>query len=144
MREQNFSNHARFVPGYHFVLSLLLFSGLIASLVNLWILFNRDQYVFNAILIVVLFISATFLFIFCRRFAIKAQDRAIRAEENFRYFILSGKVIDERITIGQIIALRFASNEEYLSLAERAANESLTPVEIKKAIKNWRADNHRA
>ena len=144
MREQNFSNHARFVPGFHFVLSLLLLIGLIASIVNVWILLNREQYVFNAMLIVLLFIAAIFSFIFTRQFAIKVQDRAIRAEENFRYFILTGKAIDERITIGQIIALRFASNEEYLSLVERAANESLKPIEIKKAIKNWRSDNHRA
>lgn len=144
MKEQNYSNHARFVPGYHFVLSFLLISGTIASFINLWILFDREQYLFNAILIVLLFISATFLFLFSRQFAIKAQDRAIRAEENFRFFMLSGKAIDERITIGQIIALRFASNDEYLNLVERAANESLSPVEIKKAIKNWRADNHRA
>ena len=144
MNEQNFSNHARFVPGFHFVLSLLLTAGFIASIVNLWMLLHDGQYIFNAALIVVLFISAIFLFIFTRQFSTKVQDRAIRAEENFRYFLLTGKAIDKRITIGQIIALRFAPDEEFLNLTEKAANENMTPYEIKKAIKNWRADNHRA
>jgi hypothetical protein len=79
-----------------------------------------------------------------RQFALKAQDRAIRAEESLRYFILTGKAIDSRITMGQIIALRFAPDEEFVLLTEKAAAEGLLPNDIKKEIKNWRADNHRA
>ncbi len=73
----------------------------------------------------------------------KAQDRAIRAEESLRYFILSGKAIDKRLTLSQIIALRFASDEEFLELAEKAAAGNLSNKDIKKAIQNWRADHHR-
>jgi hypothetical protein len=74
---------------------------------------------------------------------LKAQDRAIRAEENFRHFILSGKPFDSSITTGQIIALRFAGDDEFLQLAQKAANENLSPKEIKMLVKNWRADYHR-
>jgi len=79
-----------------------------------------------------------------RSFALKAQDRAVRAEENFRYFILTGNPLPHRLTIYQIIALRFASDEEFVSLVERTLRENLTPKEIKQAVKNWKADYHRA
>jgi hypothetical protein len=78
-----------------------------------------------------------------RSLALKAQDRAIRAEENLRYFILTGKRMDPRINIHQIIALRFASDEEFVSLVQKAAEENLTNKEIKQQIKKWRADWHR-
>jgi hypothetical protein len=71
------------------------------------------------------------------------QDRAIRAEEKLRYFVLTGKPLDSRLRMGQIIALRFASDEELPTLARRAAEESLTPAQIKQAIQHWRADLRR-
>jgi len=78
-----------------------------------------------------------------RGFALKAQDRAIKAEESFRYYLLTGKAIDPRITISQIIALRFASDAEMPSLAEKAVLENLTNKQIKQQIKSWRSDSHR-
>jgi hypothetical protein len=71
------------------------------------------------------------------------QNRAIRAEENLRHFAMTGKLLDPNLKMGQIVALRFASDEEYLALAKRAIEENLSRDDIKKAIKNWRADYHR-
>jgi hypothetical protein len=79
-----------------------------------------------------------------RQFALKAQDRAIRAEENLRHFVMTGKLLDPRLTIRQIIGLRFASDEEFLELEKRAVEETLSEDDIKKAVKNWRADYYRA
>ena len=79
----------------------------------------------------------------CRRFAIVAQDRAIRAEENLRHFALTGKLLDKQLKLSQIIALRFASDEEFVDLAQRAVKENLTNKQIKEAIQNWRGDYHR-
>jgi hypothetical protein len=78
-----------------------------------------------------------------RMYALKAQDRAIRAEENFRHYLLSGKPLDSRLRMGQIIALRFASDAEFPQLAQRAANENLSQKQIKMEIKNWRGDHYR-
>jgi hypothetical protein len=78
-----------------------------------------------------------------RTYALKAQDRAIRAEESLRHFILTGKPFDSRLNIRQIIALRFASDEELPTLAKRAAEESMRSKQIKEEIKNWREDNYR-
>jgi len=74
----------------------------------------------------------------------RVQDRAIRAEENFRHFILTGKPLPAALTLRQIISLRFASDAELPGLAERAVAEKLRGEAIKKSIKDWRPDNHRA
>lgn len=142
MNEQNFANHGRVVKGFHFALSTLLFGGVVGAVINCWQQRAGDG-LFSALLITVLFFSCFFIFWFMRAFPLKAQDRAIRAEESLRYFILTQKTIDSRITIGQIIALRFAPDEEFVLLADKAAKENLSPKEIKIAIKNWRADHHR-
>ena len=89
----------------------------------------------------ILFVISYFLF---RSFSLRAQDRAIRAEENLRHFVLKGKLLDNNLKLNQIVALRFASDEEFVALAEKAIKENLSNKEIKKAVKNWRADNHRA
>lgn len=144
MNEQNYANHARFVKGFHFVLGGLLLAGTISSIVNLWVQSSKGENFFSAVLITLLFICGALLFVFTREFPLKAQDRAIRAEESLRYFILTGKPFDSRITIQQIIALRFAQDEELIELTEKALKENLAPKEIKKAIKKWRPDFHRA
>jgi len=141
MAEQNFKNHTRLVPAYHGVAGLLIIAGLIGSIVNL---FHADAHThYSAALLVVVFLVLLILFWYARAFALKAQDRAIRAEENFRHFILTGKPLDKQLRMGQIIALRFASDEELPALAKKAVEEQLSQKQIKEAVKNWRADHHR-
>ena len=140
---QNYSNHARFVPGFHIVLFGLILLGFIGSCVNLYLSCGDHQRIYSASLIVVLEVVALLLFWFCRTFALKAQDRAIRAEENLRHFVLAGKLLDPRLSITQIVALRFASDAEFVGLAARAAEQNLEPKAIKQAIKNWRGDYYR-
>ncbi|HEY2012935.1 MAG TPA: DUF6526 family protein [Bryobacteraceae bacterium] len=143
METQSYANHARFVPLYHYVLSAMLLLTLIGSLVNLYLSLGDHQRLYSAALIVVLVISMSLLYIFCRTFPLKAQDRAIRAEENLRHFVLTGKLLDPRLEMLQVVALRFASDGEMVALARRAAEEKLTPDAIKRAVKQWRADTYR-
>ncbi len=140
---QNYSNHARLVPAYHFVLTGLILLGLIGSCVNLYMSIGDHQRIYSASLIVVLEIVAVLLFVFCRTFALKAQDRAIRAEENLRHFVVTGKLLDPRLSALQIVALRFASDGEFVELAARAAEQNMEPKAIKQAIKSWRGDYYR-
>ena len=77
-------------------------------------------------------------------FALTVQNRAIRAEENLRYFVLTGKLLPAGIRMSQVIALRFAPDEEFVDLVDRALNEQLSAKEIKQAVKNWKGDYHRA
>ena len=88
-------------------------------------------------------IGLIFIGYFARAFALKAQDRAIRAEENLRHFSITSKLLDSRLTISQIVALRFASDEEFVALAKKAADEKLSNKQIKEEIKNWRGDYYR-
>ena len=116
---------------------------LIGSLVNLFRALGNHRVLYSASLIVVLDVCVLLLFFFCRIFALKAQDRAIRAEENLRHFAMTGKLLDPRLSIRQIIGLRFASDEEFVALARRAAEENLSEDAIKRAVQNWRADTYR-
>ncbi len=143
MPTQNYDNHRQFVPLYHGVLFLLLVLTLIGSSVNLYKSLGDHQRVYSASLIVVLTLSSLLLFIFARVFALKAQDRAIRAEENLRHFVLTGKLLDPRLGIRQIVGLRFAPDEEFVELARTAAEKNLSEDEIKRAVKNWKADTYR-
>ena len=140
--EQNFKNHTRFVRGYHVLLSLLLLSGLIGSTINLFGSFGTDQ-LYSASLILLLFLCCIMVTWYTRVFPLKAQDRAIRAEENFRHFILSGKPLPSGLHVSQIVALRFASDEEFLDLVQKALAENMTNKAIKLTIKNWKPDYHR-
>ena len=143
MPTQNYSNHRRFVPLFHGVLFFILVATLIGSVVNLYESLGDHERLYNASLIVVLVVTSLMLFFFCRIFALKAQDRAIRAEENLRHFVLTGQLLDQRLGIRQIIALRFAPDVEFVALAKRAASEQLAPDAIKRAVQNWRADTYR-
>jgi sulfopyruvate decarboxylase TPP-binding subunit len=80
---------------------------------------------------------------FGRSFALRAQDRAIRAEENMRHFIMTGKALPSALRIRQIIGLRFASDEEFLELIKDAIENNLKEKQIKAKIKNWKADFYR-
>lgn len=126
---------------YHYVAGMLVILGFGGSIVNL---LHADAHThYSAALLVLVFFVLILLFWYARAFALKAQDRAIRAEENFRHFILTGKPFDSKLHMGQIIALRFASDAELPSLAKRAVEENLSSKQIKEAIQNWRADNNR-
>ncbi len=95
-----------------------------------------------------LLISLAFVLLFgaialIRLYALKLQDRLIRQEENFRHHLLTGKPLDSRLRTGQIVALRFASDAEFPTLAQRAVEENLNPKQIKQSIQAWRADHRR-
>ncbi len=144
MKEQNYQNHGKLSPLFHIVLGLLVLALLVISIINfIHFLRTHDGTWYTPVLFLLLAITVTIHAIITRLFSTKLQDRVIRAEENLRYFRMTGKMFDKRITMGQIIALRFAPDEEFLSLAERAVKENLTKKQIKLAVKNWRADNHR-
>jgi L-asparagine transporter-like permease len=139
--EQNYKNHIRLIPVWHYITAPLLLALLIGSIVNL---VHADAHThYSAALIVLIAIILIIIYWYARLFALKAQDRAIRAEENFRHYILTGKPFDKQLRLSQIIALRFASDEEMPALAKRAVEEKLTQKQIKQAIQNWRGDYNR-
>ena len=141
MKQQNYKNHSKFVVGYHVVTLLALLAYLGGAIRNVWN--SSEDNLYSASLLVLLAFILLFMFYFIRAFALKAQDRAIRAEEKLRYFILTGKPISNKLTTRQFVGLRFASDEEFVALVEKAVMENLTENNIKKSIKNWKSDNYR-
>ena len=140
---QNYSNHRKTVPLFHFVLLPLLLALVIGAAVNLYRAVEYQRGRLGAGLIVGLAVATVLAGLFARLFALKAQDRAIRAEENFRHYVLTGKQLDERLSTLQVVALRFAPDAEFVALAARAADQGMKPGDIKKAIKSWKPDEYR-
>jgi Family of unknown function (DUF6526) len=144
MSEQNFKNHGRYLPFYHFIATTAIGYIIVSAIINLvYSLSHNNNGIGNAIIACLTGMVLLIIWWYCRAFALKAQDRAIRAEENFRHFIATGKPFDSRLRMGQIIALRFAGDDEFVTLAKKAADENLKAKEIKMAIKNWKEDNNR-
>ncbi|MEP7110023.1 MAG: DUF6526 family protein [Ferruginibacter sp.] len=143
MKEQNFSNHSKYVPLFHFATSSFIGLGLTGAIVNLVRACNHESGRLAGTVLVLVFIIAGLFFWYIRAFSLGAQDRAIRAEENLRYFSIKGKLLDNRLTMRQIIALRFAPDDELVELSDRAVKENLKPTDIKQAIQQWKADHDR-
>jgi hypothetical protein len=143
MKEQSFANHAQYVPLFHFGLFGLRVIAFFGSIYALYRAIDRGNGRLVGGLLVIMSFAAILQFFFSRNFPLKAQDRAIRAEENLRCFALTGKLLDPRLSMGQIIALRFAPDAEFPALASRAASESMAPKDIKQSVKNWRPDFNR-
>jgi len=143
MASQNYSNHGRYVPLYHYVLLFLVVVTFIGAIINLTNSIGDHERLYSASLILVMSFSMLIISWYMRAFPAKVQDRAIRAEENMRHYIMTGKLLDPRLKMSQIIALRFADDEEWLALMKRAIDENLSNPQIKKEIKKWKADHHR-
>ena len=144
MEEQNFANHGKFVPTYHFFAVPVFVINFIWSLVRLWKLGFSFAGIFGVILAAALVILA----FQARMFALGVQDRVIRLEERLRYAQVLPADLQARcaeLTIGQIVAMRFASDAELPALTRRVLDEKVRERKaIKRLIKCWRPDYQRA
>jgi len=142
VKPQTFENHARYVPLFHFVLSAILLFNLVWTTVHL-AKAPSAQHVVD----VVLAVAFAIMFIYIRYFPLRVQDRVIRLEETQRIQRLAPDLAARvgEFTVGQLVALRFASDAELPALARRVLDEKLTDrTAIKKLVKSWRADYLRA
>lgn len=139
---QNYENHARWHAPFHFFVAPVLLTNVIVAFVQLF----RAPGLETGWWVVV---SAALLMLagLARMNPLRAQDRIIRLEESLRYYQLLPEDLAARaatLTPGQIIALRFAPDEELEGLVREVVEGRLTkPDDIKRAIKNWRADTLR-
>ncbi|KZZ84842.1 MULTISPECIES: DUF6526 family protein [Bacillaceae] len=143
METQNYKNHTRMHPLYHYVLTVLLLGMLISAVIHAVNAMSSGENVFQAFIILLTAASVVIIGVLVRTYTLKAQDRAIRAEENLRHYVLTGKLLNPSLTVKQAVALRFASDKELPALSEKAAAENLKPDDIKKLILDWRADHYR-
>ncbi|HET9430357.1 MAG TPA: DUF6526 family protein [Chitinophagaceae bacterium] len=141
MNSQNYKNHSRYIPLWHLIVPIIMVGLIGGAIYNL--IKADDSALYSAALILLIVLLLPVFYWYTRSFALRAQDRAIRAEENFRHFLLTGRPLDPKLRMGQIIALRFASDEEMPGLARKAVDEKLSQSQVKKEIKNWRGDYRR-
>jgi len=144
MAEQNFSNHARFFPPFHFfVLPMMLIN--FGWSIYRWKLsgFSLDGFVS-----VVVALALAVGFVSARLMALSVQDRVIRLEERLRYERLLPADLKPRIadfTVSQFVSLRFAGDAEFPALARKVLDEKLNDRKtIKQLIKSWKPDYLRA
>jgi hypothetical protein len=128
---------------YHYVTAPLAIVVLVFSTIELFRGLDQSEMSHLGWLLFILAVCLVFAVARMRRYATKTQDRIIRIEENFRHFRLTGRTLDPQISISQIIALRYAGDDEFPSLCERAATERMSPTAIHSAVKDWRADTMR-
>jgi hypothetical protein len=138
---QTHKNHARIDPLYHYLSLMILAASLIIAVVYL----IANPHFFTAwlvVLAVVVFVP----FFKLRTYAIKVQDRVIRLEERLRLQALAPAEWHAQINLlteSQLIALRFAPDDELVELAQQAVAENLSRKQIKERIRNWRPDDWR-
>lgn len=143
MPEQNVKNHTRWAPIHHFLVYPAIIALIVGSSINLYKTLHWGGGLYSPCLILLASLILLLLAFTSRSFALKAQDRAIKVEVELRYFAITGKLMDNNLTMRQIIALRFAPNNELMELAHEAVKKQMSSSEIKNAIKNWKADHHR-
>ena len=142
-KQQNLENHAKFVPGYHIVTSGIL-------VINLFWCIYSAIHSFSAQSAVSLLLAVAFLllFFYARIFALTVQDRVIRLEMQLRLQQILPVDLRPRIPefeVAQLIALRFASDQELPELARKVLDEKIQDRKtIKKLVKNWQPDLLRA
>jgi hypothetical protein len=141
-RPQTFENHAKMVPGYHYVTAAILLFLLA------WSIWQLIQGPTASSVVGFLLVTALILVsYYARTFALGVQDRLIRLEERLRMERLLPDDLRARIgefSTEQLVGLRFASDEELPDLARRVLAEGIADRKvIKKSVGNWRADHQR-
>jgi len=148
MNEQNFSNHAKIVPAFHYFVGPVLMINVVTHCIALFKSFSAPPgFILLSFLAVLSSIAVLMLAFLGRLFALGVQDRVIRLEERMRYERLLPEDLKPRIgefTINQLVSLRFASDAELPTLARKVLDGKMIERKaIKQMVQNWRADYQR-
>lgn len=144
MTTQNYQNHRKFYTPHHFVYLPLL---IILEVFGIFKIFKDKENQLVWILFSVVIFLIFYLAIMVRQhYALGLQNRIVRLEFKQRYFEifnLRSDKVEEKLKFGQIAALRFAYDDEFKILLEKALKENISGDEIKKSITKWRGDFQR-
>ncbi len=141
--KQSFEHHTRWYIPHHFVyypilLVLICYAAYKTATAN-----DTEIWIMITIILAYLFWLA---FMLRQHYALTLQDRLAKLELRYRYFTLTGQRLEllaPELSNAQLLALRFAGDAELPELAQRAATENLSPMEIKKSIVEWKGDYER-
>lgn len=140
-KTQNLKNHARLDPPFHILIAGLYFLNVVYAGIHLYRQpsISAGWYLLLSLLVIVPILKL-------RTYPLKVQDRVIRLEERLRLQALAPQEWHPqiyRLSVDQLIALRFASDDEVVELAKQALEHNLDRKQIKQRIKSWRADDWR-
>ena len=141
---QNFKNHGRLDPPFHFFLFFVLIANLVFAGFHIFRHWH-DAPIASSWYIVLSF-AAILALLKIRQYPVKVQDRVIRLEERIRLQALAPTEWHTqiyRLSEDQLIGLRFAADDEVVELAKQALEHNLNRKQIKERIKDWRPDNWR-
>jgi uncharacterized membrane protein len=138
MQTQSFSNHVRVHPLYHYFAVPVSLAMVPAALANLFFNFG-----FMAIILAVAMVILHLAIFLARDYAKRNQDRIIRMELRLRYYLITNQQLEEietQFSIGQLLAMRFASDEELVNILNDPETKAKTPEQIKSQIIQWKPD----
>jgi hypothetical protein len=145
---QNFANHSKIVPTFHYVILPILAINLVSSIFGLVRSIRTAAFSGHAVLGFLVAAALVLLALYARMFALAVQDRVIRLEMQLRLQNLLPADLRPRIpefTVSQLVALRFACDAELPELARKVLAENLRERKaIKQLIHDWQPDNLRA
>jgi hypothetical protein len=144
MEKQNYKNHKKFYPPHHFIYLPLLFLLELFGIYKIWD--DRANQLTWILFSIVIFLILYLAVMLRQHYALGNQNRIVRLEFRQRYFEIFNKRSDEaveKLSFGQIAALRFTYDDEFKELLYKALNENISGDEIKKSIKNWKPDHQR-
>ena len=140
---QNFKNHGKVVPAFHFFVMPILLVNLISAIV-----YACRHFSWHSLIAALTALALLLGFLFARMFALTVQDRVIRLEMRLRLAQILPAELRGRIaefTLAQLVALRFASDAELPGLARKVLDENIVERKaIKAMVQNWQADELRA
>jgi hypothetical protein len=136
-RPQTAASHAAFDTLTHFILGPIF---IVNFFVAVYVAVRAPQHLALHVWLVVISLALLLMAVKMRLYSLRVQDRLIRVEERLRIAALAPTLDASRLTIPQLIALRFAPDEELPGLAARALAENLDAKAIKGSIRNWRPD----
>jgi hypothetical protein len=144
MAAQNYKNHKKSYPAHHFIFYPIILL-LIAVGIRHSMKFEEQRALWIFLTIVVAMLG-WLSFMVRQHYGMTLQDRIILTELRYRYFVLTGErfePLEAQLSKGQLFAVRFAPDEEFLALVQKAIAENLSSDAIKRSIINWKADNGR-
>ena len=144
MQKQDYNNHRKYYLPHHFVFLPVLSACILYGVKKIG---DKDVHQLEWMLFTVLSACILYLALMLRQhYALGNQNRIIRLEFRLRYFELFGKSskkVEKQLKFSQVAALRFAPDDEFILLLEKALQEDTKANDIKRSIKNWQADHMR-
>jgi uncharacterized protein DUF6526 len=140
-RPQNYANHVKWDPQFHFFMAPVALANVIVAIVHL-IRFPGFSSSWFLVLSLALLVTVSRI----RAYGTQLQDRIIRLEERLRLSQVLAEPLRSRIaelSDKQLVGLRFASDGELPALVARTLDEKLSLADVKKAVANWRPDYSR-